>query len=166
MEAAQRAADHKKWLKDIGATSTTLDTLDKYKEAKHNKAEKYQLIRGYGRAVEKGDINAPVGFEQRKKTAADVLNRTTSDGVRIDSYALHFIDRVIGQTAEPHEGMREATTIEAVIEALTKPKKITERMMADGDVRRTYRGGKANIPISVRDHRLIQEDPRGGKNDH
>lgn len=95
-----------------------------------------------------------------------MLNRTTSDGVRIDSYALHFIDRVIGQTAEPHEGMREATTIEAVIEALTKPKKITERMMADGDVRRTYRGGKANIPISVRDHRLIQEDPRGGKNDH
>ncbi|ERL19806.1 prevent-host-death family protein [Oribacterium sp. oral taxon 078 str. F0263] len=167
MEAAQRAADHKKWLKDIGATSTTLDTLDKYKEAKHNKAEEYQLLRGYGRAVEKGDINSLVGFEQYQKTAADVQERvvgcTTSDGVRIDSYALHFIDRVIGQTAEPHEGMREATTIEAVNEALAKPEKITERIMADGDVRRTYRGEKANVTISVRDHRLIQANPRGGK---
>lgn len=65
MEAAQRAADHKKWLKDIGATSTTLDTLDKYKEAKHNKAEEYQLFRGYGRAVEKGDINGSIKRRQR-----------------------------------------------------------------------------------------------------
>lgn len=92
-----------------------------------------------------------------------VVGRTTSDGVRVDSYTLHFIDRVMGKTAEPHEGTREATTIEAVNEALVKPEKITERRMTDGDVRRTYRGGKANVTVSVRDHRLIQANPRGGK---
>lgn len=57
--------------------------------------------------------------------------------------------------------MREATTIEAVNEALVKPEKIAERRMADGDVRRTYRGGKANVTVGVRDHRLIQANPRG-----
>lgn len=167
MEAAQKAADHKKWLKDIGATSTTLDTLDKYKEARHNNTEEYQLLRGYGLAVEKGDISPLVGLDQYKKTAEDVqarvVGRITSDGVRIDSYATHFIDRVIGQTADPHEGMREGATIEIVNDAMANPEKITERTLADGDVRRTYKGAGAFVTVSVRDNRLIQANPRGGQ---
>ena len=167
MEAAQKAADHVKWLKDIGATGTTLDTLDKYKEARHNNTEEYQLLHGYGRAVEKGDVSALVGLEQYKKTAADVqarvVGQTTADGVKIESYATHFIDRVIGQTAEPHEGMREATSIEAVNDAMANPEKITERTLADGDVRRTYKGAGAFVTVSVRDNRLIQANPRGGQ---
>lgn len=167
MEAAQKAADHKKWLKDIGATSTTLDTLDKYKEARHNNTEEYQLLRGYGLAVEKGDISPLVGLDQYKKTAEDVqarvVGRITSDGVRIDSYATHFIDRVIGQTADPHEGMREGATIEIVNDAMANPEKITERTLADGAVRRTYKGAGAFVTVSVRDNRLIQANPRGGQ---
>lgn len=166
MEAAQKEADHKQWLKDIGATSTTLDTLDKYKEAKHNKTEEYQLLRGYGRAVEKGDINVLTGFEQYKKTAMDirtqVVGQTTADGVKIESYATHFIDRVIGQTAEPHEGMRQGVTLDRVLEAL-QSEDISTRTMADGDVRRTYKGTDTNVTVSVRDHRLIQANPRGGR---
>lgn len=166
IEAAKKAANHKKWLKDIGATSTTLDTLDKYKEARHNNTEEYQLLRGYGRAVEKGDISALVGFEQYKKTAADVqarvVGQTTSDGVKIESYATHFIDRVIGQTAEAHEDMRQGVSIERVLDAL-QSEDTTTRTMADGDIRRTYRGTTTNVTISVRDHRLIQANPRGGK---
>ena len=167
MEATQKAADHVKWLKDIGATSTTLDTLDKYKEARHNNTEEYQFLRGYGRAVEKGDISPLVGLDQYKKTAEDVRARvvghTTSDGVRIDDYATHFIDRVIGQTAEPHEGMREGATIEAVNDAMANPEKITERTLADGDIRRTYKGARAFVTVSVRDNKLIQANPRGGQ---
>ena len=166
MEAAQKEADHKQWLKDIGATSTTLDTLDKYKEAKHNKIEEYQLLRGYGRAVEKGDINVLTGFEQYKKTATDiqtqVVGQITADGVKIESYATHFIDRVIGQTAEPHEGMRQGVTLDRVLEAL-QSEDISTRTMADGDVRRTYKGTDTNVTVSVRDHRLIQANPRGGR---
>ena len=162
-----REATPVKWLKDIGATGTTLDTLDKYKEARHNNTEEYQLLRGYGRAVEKGDVSALVGLEQYKKTAADVrarvVGQTTTDGVKIESYATHFIDRVIGQTAEPHEGMREATSIEAVNDAMANPEKITERTLADGDVRRTYKGAGAFVTVSVRDNRLIQANPRGGQ---
>ena len=166
MEAAQKEADHKQWLKDIGATSTTLDTLDKYKEAKHNKTEEYQLLRGYGRAVEKGDINALTGFEQYKKTASDiqmqVIGQTTADGVKIEFYATHFIDRVIGQTAEPHEGMRQGVTLDRVLEALQSDETST-RTMADGDIRRTYKGIDTNVTVSVRDNRLIQANPRGGR---
>lgn len=166
MDAAQKAAEHKQWLKDIGATSTTLDTLDKYKKAKHNKTEEYQLLSGYGKAVAKDDINVLVGFEQYKKTAAEVKSRvvgqTTSDGVKIESYATHFIDRVIGQSAEPHKGLREGVTIERVLEALQSIKTST-RTMADGDVRRTYHGSDANVTVSVRDKRLIQANPTGGQ---
>lgn len=166
MEAAQKEADHKQWLKDIGATGTALDTLDKYKEAKHNKTEEYQLLHGYGRAVEKGDINVLTGFEQYKKTAADiqtqVVGKTTADGVKIESYATHFIDRVIGQTAEPHEGMRQGVTLDRVLEALQSEETST-RTMADGDIRRTYRGTDTNVTVSVRDNRLIQVNPRGGR---
>lgn len=166
MEAAQKEADHKQWLKDIGATGTALDTLDKYKEAKHNKTEEYQLLHGYGRAVEKGDINVLTGFEQYKKTAADiqtqVVGQTTADGVKIESYATHFIDRVIGQTAEPHEGMRQGVTLDRVLEALQSDETST-RTMADGDIRRTYKGIDTNVTVSVRDNRLIQANPRGGR---
>lgn len=166
MDAAQKAADHVKWLKDIGATSTTLDTLEKFKEAKHNNTEEYRLLYEYARAVEKGDISPLIGLDQYKRTAEDVkarvLGRTTADGVRIDDYATHFIDRVIGQTAEPHEGMREGTTIEAVNDALAHPKQTTERTTPSGDVRRTYTGATANVTVSVRDKKLIQANPRGG----
>jgi hypothetical protein len=166
MEAAQKEADHKQWLKDIGATGTALDTLDKYKEAKHNKTEEYQLLHGYGRAVEKGDINVLTGFEQYKKTAADiqtqVIGQTTADGVKIGSYATHFIDRVIGQTAEPHEGMRQGVTLDRVLEALQSDETST-RTMADGDIRRTYKGIDTNVTVSMRDNRLIQANPRGGR---
>lgn len=166
MEEAQKAADHVQWIKGIGATGTKLNTLDKYREARHNNTEEYQLLKGYGRAVEKGDISPLVGFEQYQKTAADVkarvVGQTTADGVRVDSYATHFIDRVVGQVADPHPDMREATTIEAVNDAIANPEKITERTLADGDVRRTYKGEKAFVTLSVRDHRLIQANPRGG----
>lgn len=166
MEAAQKEADHKQWLKDIGATGTALDTLDKYKEAKHNKTEEYQLLHGYGRAVEKGDINVLTGFEQYKKTAADiqtqVIGQTTADGVKIGSYATHFIDRVIGQTAESHEGMRQGVTLDRVLEALQSDETST-RTMADGDIRRTYKGIDTNVTVSMRDNRLIQANPRGGR---
>lgn len=167
MDAAQKAADHVKWLKDIGATSTTLDTLEKFKEAKHNNTEEYRLLYGYGQAVEKGDISPLIGLDQYKRTAEDVkarvLGRTTADGVRIDDYATHFIDRVIGQTAEPHEGMREATSVEAVNDALAHPKQTTERTTSDGDVRRTYKGTTANVTVSVRDNCLIQANPGGSR---
>lgn len=167
MEEAQKAADHVQWIKDIGATGTKLDTLDKYREARHNSTEEYQLLKGYGRAVEKGDISPLVGFEQYQKIAADVkarvVGRTTADGVRVDSYATHFIDRVIGEVADPHPGKREAVSIKAINEAMASPMEITERIMADGDVRRTYRGETANVTVSVRDHRLIQANPRGGR---
>lgn len=167
MEEAQKAADHVQWIKDIGATGTKLDTLDKYREARHNSTEEYQLLKGYGRAVEKGDISPLVGFEQYQKTAADVkarvVGQTTADGVRVDSYATHFIDRVIGEVADPHPGKREAVSIKAINEAMASPMEITERIMADGDVRRTYRGETANVTVSVRDHRLIQANPRGGR---
>lgn len=166
---AERENKHTQWLKEIGATSTTLNTLDKYEVAKHNKTEEYRLLRGYSKAVEKGDIYALTGFDLYKKTASEIQERivgqTTVDGVKIESFATHFIDRVIGQTSEPHQGMREGVAIEKVLETLQSEIALT-KTMANGDVRRTYTSAEANVTISVRGQRMIQTNPRRKKNEH
>ena len=69
-----------------------------------------------------------VGFKQYEQTSADIQSRivgtTTFTGVQIESFATHFIDRVIGQTSTPHPGMRRGVSIEDVLDALLHPDKI------------------------------------------
>lgn len=61
-------------LKDIGAASTTLDTLDKFLAAKYNHSKKfnreYFLLNGYFRAVQKAEIFSIVTFEAYKVFAS------------------------------------------------------------------------------------------------
>lgn len=155
---------HIAWLKSIGAEDTSLNTVAKYEEAKYNKTREYQLLRGYKKAVEKGDIHALVGFEAYKKTAQEVENAivgtTTIDGTKIESYATHFLDRVIGQTSTSHKNMRLGVPVTDALEALTHGEVGNVVTMADGDIRRMYRNDKCSVIISVRDKKIIQTNPR------
>lgn len=161
---------HTEMLRSIGAESTDLKSLEKYRDAAYNNTQEYRMLSGYQRAVEKHDISPLVGFEQYRKVGADIQNRmvgvTTSTGVRIESYATHFVDRVIGQTSTPHEGMRLGVSIDDALDALQNPVRlVATRTMADGDTRQTFYSEKAAVTISSRDKRLIQTNPwkRGGK---
>lgn len=70
---------------------------------------------GYKKAVEKGDISPLVGFDNYKQTSEEItkaiVGMTASNGEKIESFATHFIDRVIGQVSEPHEGMRQGVPV-------------------------------------------------------
>ena len=161
--AAQTA--HSQWLRSINATDTSLNTVAKYYEGKYNNSPEYQLLTGYSRAVDKGDISSLVGFGLYKQTSAEItraiVGQTTSNGVKIESFTTHFIDRIIGQTSDPHEGMRQGVTVEQALDALLHPVKIKPVVeYADGDRRQTFIGEYASVAVSIRDHRLIQTNPR------
>lgn len=157
----------RRWAKSIGVDDS-VKTLADYGDLKYNNPPRYALLQGYARAVKKGDISPLVGFKRYEEVDADVQKRLvgvkTSTGVTIESYATHFIDRVIGQTSTDYPGMRCGVSIDDVIDALTTPgNKIKERVMGDGDVRHTFTGHRVSVTISLRDRRIIQTNPRRGE---
>lgn len=167
--AASAAAQshHKQWLKSIGAEKTGLNSVAKYYDGKYNKNQEYELLIGYNRAVEKGDISPLTGFSVYKKASEEIqsvmIGQKTSTGVEIKSYATHFIDRIIGQTAEAHTGKRMGVSVETALEALQNPVRVGEvRRISDTDVRQTFVGERASVALDVKNGRLIQVNPRGG----
>ena len=123
---------------------------------------------GYGRAVEKGDISPLVGFKEYKQTGQliqeSVVGTRTPTGIQIESFATHFIDRVIGQTSTDHPGMRCGVSVEDVVDTLENPVEDGPIWrMEDGDIRQKFLGRKVSVLVSVRDLKLIQTNPQGGK---
>lgn len=168
-QAAQARAAAKKhysgWLKSIGAESTSLNTLDKYLSAKYDETDEFGILDGYRRAVEKHDISPLVSLTQYKVTAAAVdsyiVGEITSTGVQIEGYVSHFIDRIIGQTADSHSGMRRGVPVGDALDAILNPISTPKiKTLADGDIRQTFTGQKAIVTISARDKILIQTNPR------
>lgn len=171
-EAAQvRTAvnqNHKNWLKSIGAQDTELKALEKYDDAAYNNSPAYQMLSGYNRAVEKGDISPLVGLAEYERIGKEIqesiVGTTTATGVSIEGFATHFIDRVIGQTSEPHPNMRCGVPIADALDALKNPVNLgSVRTLDDGDIRQTIYGERAAVTISIRDKRLIQTNPWKGK---
>lgn len=166
-QASSAAEQHyQKWSKEIGV-NPSIETLAKYYDVKYNDSPRYALLQGYKRAVEKHDISPLVGFERYERVSEDTQNRivgtTTATGIRIESFATHFVDRVIGQTSTSHKGMRCGVSIEDVLDTLVNPEKLgAVRHLDDGDVRQTMYGKRAVVTLSIRDKRLIQTNLRGG----
>lgn len=163
-KASAAAKQHyQKWSKEIGA-NPPIETLAKYYEVKYTDSPRYALLKGYARAVDKHDISPLVGFERYEEVSAEIQSRivgvTTANGVKIESFATHFVDRVIGQTSTPHDDMRCGVSIESVLDAITNPIRIKDkRVLDDGDIRQTFIGKTAKVTISIRDKRLIQTNP-------
>ena len=143
----------------------SVETLAKRYGVEYTDTERYRLLQSYARAVNAGDISALVGFDLYEEVSDEIHTKlvgiTTKSGVVIESFAPHFIDRVIGQTADPHEGMRQGVKIEDALDALLNPIYIGPlQTRADGDIRQKLTGKRASVVFSVRDKRLIQTNPR------
>lgn len=159
---------YKDWLHGMGADDAAPQSLAKYYEEKYNHTWEYELLMGYQKAVKKGDISPLVGFKQYISTSKEINNKlvglTTSTGVKIEAYATHFIDRVIGQVAESHPNKRAGTPVNRVVDALTNPISISEPKkvrMPDGriDIRQRFIGKDCSVVISLTDHLIIQANP-------
>lgn len=164
-EAEKGAEQHyQKWSKEIGVNSS-IESLAKYYDVKYNDSPRYELLKGYAKAVKKGNISPLVGFDRYEEVGAEIQKRivgtTTSTGITIGSFTNHFIDRIIGQTSTPHPGMRCGVSIEDALDALESPIRLGGiRILDDGDIRQTFYGKKASVALSIRDKRVIQTNPR------
>lgn len=166
-QSARQSAEKRyhQWVYGIGADDVAPKTLANYYTEKYNDSPAYELLKGYGKAVDSGEISPLVGLKQYTDVAHDIesgiVGITTATGVEIQSYTTHFTDRIIGQVSTPHPGKRLGVPIEDAKDALLHPQKLGElRTLDDGDTRQTLYGEKATVTVSVRDKRLIQTNPR------
>ena len=132
---------------------------------KYNDTPRYELLQGYVKAVKKGDISVLTSFHVYEQIAeqinSTIIGKTAANGVTIESYATHFVDRIIGQTSTSHKGMRLGVSVEDALAALLNPESYGEiHQLADGDVRQTFYGFNAVVTMSIRDKRLIQANPK------
>lgn len=88
------------------------------------------------------------------------MGLTTKDGVVIREYSTHFIDRIIGQTADPHPGMRQGVSIESVKDALQNAERIQVSRHKSGKIGQRYYGKKANAIVNPYNRLLIQANPK------
>lgn len=154
------------WSKSIGVNST-IKSLANYYDVKYNNPLRYELLTGYVNAIEKGDISPLIGFDIYEQIAkqinTEIVGQTAANGVTIESFTSHFVDRIIGQTSTSHKGMRLCVPVDDALDALLNPEDSDAiRYLSDGDVRQTIYGAKATVTMSIRDKRLIQTNPRGG----
>ena len=140
------------------------DTVYKLKQIAYNNDT--WLLDGFVKAVDKGDISVLVGIDTYISTAKTIESRLlglkTKDGILIEDYTTHFVDRIIGQTAEPHTGMRQGVSVEAAKDALLNADKIRETPHKSGKISRQYSGNHADVVINAKAGLLIQANPRGG----
>ena len=162
--------EYREWSKSIGI-NTDPKTLAKYYDMKYNNPKEYELFKGYTNAVNKGDISPLTGYDLYKNTANEISQKlvgvVTKDGVKIKSFATHFVDRTLGQTSETHTDMRQGTPIEHSIEALTNGiisepyiRKIKRGSEYVDDLRQRYTGTHAKVTLSLTENKLIQTNPR------
>lgn len=166
------AQQHAKYKPNLGTFSVE-DTLKALKKIEGEGRRK--LFEGYMLGVDKKEIHPLIGFEYYQKVAEEVeaklVGITTADGEKIESYAFHFINRVIGQYADSEKGRSNArigTSVDKVKIILTEPDTISEPQEMKNDLCQVYfKKGFGSVTISLRDHRLIQVMPkkRGGKSD-
>lgn len=147
-----------------------IKTLAEYYKVKYNDSERYALLQGYVKAVDKGDISPLIGFDLYESKAKEIkdelvgLKINNELNYEITDFSTHFIDRVLGQTSTSHEGMRLSTTIEQLKDSIANPLKTSEpffvNMKKNGeeylDERINITGKSCSFVYSIKDKLLVQ----------
>ena len=94
--AADKAArgHYKTWSKSIGVDSS-IKNLAEYYDVKYNDTARYELLQGYVRAVERGDISPLVGFDQYEEVNRELLERGEISKIPTD--ARNLFERFFGK---------------------------------------------------------------------
>ena len=159
--SAHNANLHKQFKGYLGTKNPT-DTARKLKEIVD--AGDKRLLDGFVLAVDKGDISVLIGIDEYISVARSVekelIGLTAVDGTQIQSYATHFIDRVIGQTAERKDGMRTGVPVLKVQETLLNG--AVGKMIVSKSGSRSIKiiGADNEVAINPDTGLLIQANPR------
>lgn len=144
-----------------------IKTLAEYYKVKYNDSERYALLQGYVKAVDKGDISPLIGFDLYEEKANEItktlLGLQTPNGLTLKSFSTHFIDRIIGQTSTSHSKMRLATKIEDIRGCMLSPIEISKPYYVGNDLRENYIGKSCSVTVSIDDMCYIQANPLRGE---
>lgn len=118
---------HTQWLKSIGATDTSLNTVAKYYEGKYNNTPEYQLLTRYARDVQTGWVSPLAGFgnyrDALRRIDQELVGKTAANGVTITGQSNHFIQRVMGTMTDPEKGRpRSGVELDDIIDAVLNGK--------------------------------------------
>ena len=120
------------------------------------------MLKGHNHAVEIGEIHVLIGFTVYKSVSQEVEDKViglkTFDGIPIESYATHFINRVIGQTSTQHKEMRQGVKVSDVCDALKKGTVEKDYVIRD-DYRRQYIGESCSVAGGISEQNIIQVNP-------
>ena len=109
---------------------SNIKTLADYYNVKYNDTDRYELLKGYVKAVDKGDISSLVGFDFYEQKAKEITERlcglVINNEYEIKGFVPHFIDRVIGQTSTNHPKMRLGTKIDFIEDCIHNPVNISQ----------------------------------------
>lgn len=157
-------ANHKKWLKSIGAQDSELSTLAKYYDGKYNNSQEYQLLRKYARSVETGLLSPLAGFglykEYYNRIQSEVVGITVGN-TKIVGQTRHFLERVFGCMQDPKTGKpRSGTALNDVFDCL-KCSVAIEPIKTDVNGSRSFTvvGHRAKVSIDPDIRVLIQTNP-------
>lgn len=120
------------------------------------------MLKGYNHTVEKGEIHVLTGYTVYDNIAQvvedKVIGLKTFDGIPIESYTTHFIDRVIGQTSTQHKGMSMGVKVSDVCDVLKNGTVEKDYAIRD-DYRRQYIGESCSVAVSISEQKIIQVNP-------
>ena len=153
-----------------------IETLAEYYNVKYNDSKRYALLKGYVKAVDKGDISSLTGFDLYESKADEIrrelvgLKINSNPDYDITDFTTHFVDRVLGQTSTKHKDMRLGTTLEQLKDTIANPISISEpsfiSMKKNGSVyldkRVKFTGKSCSFVYSITDKLLIQATSFGG----
>ena len=139
-------------------------SLAEFIDIKYNK-DRWELLKGYMRAIQKGDISTSTSFKYYEKMDAEITKAfkgvTTANGITIKGHGLHFIDRIIGNedTYINKKGKlikkRDPVKISDALEAILNPDKI-------GDVKFNEKG-KPSVVFVKRHYAMVSVNPETQK---
>lgn len=159
--AAEAERHYQAWINSVSNEGNP-KTIADYYDMKYNNPKEYRLLEGYVKAVEKGDISPMTGFRVYRETAEEVENciigLKTVDGIEIKGYVTHFVDRIIGQTADAHVGMREGVAINEIKRALIEGKP-EQSKFNKSKPSKVYKGENCSVSFNPETGMLIQTNP-------
>lgn len=138
-----------------------LKSFDKFQELKYNNINEWNTIKDYYKSRVKGDISAFSTLGDYKwcknKIENNLMGITTPNGIKIESYSKHFIDRVLGTSNDPKTNApRDGVEVEDIKNALEKPLKIKEERKKGSH---KVIGEKVTVSINPDTGNLIQCNP-------
>ena len=155
-------AQYAKYKEKLGKNAPK--SLAEFIDIKYNK-DRWELLKGYTRAIQKGDISTSTSFKYYEKMDAEITKAfkgvTTANGIKIKGHGLHFIDRIIGNedTYINKKGKlikkRDPVKISDALEAILNPDKI-------GDVKFNEKG-KPSVVFVKRNYAMVSVNPETQK---